>query len=95
MELAGWSNTDLADAAGLDPSAIGRLLSGKLQIGDRSIPGLIWAVRSRFDDKVHTCSLFDIVAPNGSTMTCLCGVVEHLAAAAPADSPSDPEPESA
>jgi hypothetical protein len=79
MDLAHWSKKDLAERAGLDQSAIGRLLIGELQIGDKSIPGLIYAVRGRFGRDVHTCNLFEITAPDGTAMGCLCSLVEHLA----------------
>jgi transcriptional regulator with XRE-family HTH domain len=89
MDLAGWSKKDLAGRAGLDQSAVGRLLSGELQIGDRSIPGLIYAVRDRFGDTVHTCNLFEMIAPDGTAMSCLCSLVEHLAAVVPVIADAD------
>lgn len=79
MDLARWSKKDLAERAGLDQSAVGRLLSGELQVGPRSIPGLIYAVRERFGDKVHTCNLFEVLGPDGTPMTCLCSLIDHLA----------------
>jgi transcriptional regulator with XRE-family HTH domain len=83
MDLAKWSKSDLAELSGLDQSVIGRLLSGDLQVGPRSIPGLVGAIRERFGDTVHTCNLFEILGPDGQPMTCLCSLIDHLAATSP------------
>lgn len=65
MRIAGWSNAELARQTGLDQSAVQRLREGKLQLGRRSIAGLLVAVRRRFGVHVCLCGLFEIIDADG------------------------------
>jgi hypothetical protein len=64
MGLAQWNNAELARQSGLDQSAIQRLREGKLQLGHRSIAGLLLAVWRRFGEDA-VVRLFEVVDEDG------------------------------
>jgi hypothetical protein len=64
-DLAHWNNAELARRAGLDQSAVIRLLDGKLQLGRRSIAGLLSAARREFGPHVSFDDLFEVIDANG------------------------------
>jgi hypothetical protein len=67
MRIAGWTNAELARQTGLDQSAVQRLREGKLQLGRRSIAGLLIAVWRRFGDTAAV-SLFEVIADDGQAI---------------------------
>lgn len=67
MDLAKWSDAELARQSGLDQSAIGRLRGGELGLGARSIACLLLAVWGRFG-KDAAVKLFDVIDENGDVI---------------------------
>jgi hypothetical protein len=67
-DLAQWTNAELARQMGMDQSAVMRLCDGKLQLGRRSIAGLLAAVRRRFGDHVSFDDLFEVIDSDGEVV---------------------------
>jgi hypothetical protein len=64
LGFAGWRAAELARWSSLDQSHIGRLRSGELGIGARSMAGLILAAWRRFGEGVEV-GLFEVVDEDG------------------------------
>ena len=64
MDVAGWTNAELARRTGLDQSYVQRLREGKLRLGQRPIAGLLGAIWDHFGEEAAV-TFFEMVGKDG------------------------------